>query len=89
VLLEAMAAGKAIVCSSRPPMPEFGGDALWYFDPAEPGELAGLALRLLRQPRTRARLGADAAKRGSSYDWDATARKTWWVLNGLAAAREL
>lgn len=79
-LLEAMASGRAVLCSSRPPMPEFGGDELWYFDPSEPGELAALLLRLLREPETRERLGAAAARRATRYDWDETARRTWAAL---------
>ena len=80
VLLEAMASGKPILCSNRPPMPEFGGDAVWYFDPANVGELATQLLRLLREPDSRAALGARAADRSRRYDWDETARRTWAAL---------
>jgi glycosyltransferase involved in cell wall biosynthesis len=80
VLLEAMASGKAILCSSRPPMPEFGGDAVLYFDPSNADELATRLLRLLHEPDARAALGARAAERSRRYDWDETARKTWAAL---------
>jgi glycosyltransferase involved in cell wall biosynthesis len=80
VLLEAMASGKPILCSSRPPMPEFGGDAVWYFEPSNVAELGGLLARLLREPDTRATLGARAAERSRRYNWDETARKTWAAL---------
>ena len=80
VLLEAMASGKAILCSSRPPMPEFGGDAVRYFDPSNVGELATQLIRLLREPDSRAALGARAAERSRRYDWDETARRTWAAL---------
>ena len=80
VLLEAMASGKPIVCSSRPPMPEFGGDAVWYFEPSNVDELATKLLRLLREPDSRATLAARAAERSRRYDWDETARKTWATL---------
>jgi glycosyltransferase involved in cell wall biosynthesis len=80
VLLEAMAAGKPILCSSRPPMPEFGGDAVWYFEPSNVEELAARLLQLLREPDTRAQLGARAAERSRRYDWDETARATWSAL---------
>jgi glycosyltransferase involved in cell wall biosynthesis len=79
-LLEAMAAGKPILCSSRPPMPEFGGQAVWYFDPSNVGELSTLLLRLLRDPDARARLAAAAAQWSRRYDWDQTARATWAAL---------
>jgi len=80
VLLEAMASGKPILCSNRPPMPEFGGDAVWYFDPANVEQLAMQLLRLLREPDSCAALGAHAAERSRRYDWDETARRTWAAL---------
>lgn len=80
VLLEAMAAGKPILCSRRPPMPEFGADAVWYFEPSNVDELATQLARLLREPDTRAGLGARAAARSRRYDWDETARRTWSAL---------
>jgi glycosyltransferase involved in cell wall biosynthesis len=80
VLLEAMASGKAILCSSRPPMPEFGGDAVWYFEPSNVEELAAQLIRLLREPDTQSALGARAAERSRRYDWDDTARRTWAAL---------
>ena len=83
VLLEAMAGGKPILCSSRPPMPEFGADAVWYFDPANVEELSTRLLRLLREPQTREQLGARAAERSRRFDWDQTARATWSALDRL------
>jgi len=80
ILLEAMAAGKPILCSRRPPMPEFGGDGVWYFEPMNVGELSVQLLRLLREPETRAQLGERAAQRSRHYDWDETARATWSAL---------
>jgi glycosyltransferase involved in cell wall biosynthesis len=85
VLLEAMAAGKPILCSVRPPMPEFGGDAVWYFEPSNVEELSAQLLRLLREPDTRAELGKRAAERSRRYDWEKTARATWAALSQLAA----
>jgi glycosyltransferase involved in cell wall biosynthesis len=86
-LLEAMAAGKAIACSRRPPMPEFGADAVEYFEPADDAELARLLLRLLREPELRARLGAAAERRSQRYDWDETARATWSAIRALLSDR--
>lgn len=85
-LLEAMAAGKPILCSRRPPMPEFGADAVLYFDPARVDELATQLLRLLREPDTRARLGERAAQWSKRFDWDETARATWSALQRLQKA---
>jgi glycosyltransferase involved in cell wall biosynthesis len=78
-----MAAGKPILCSRRPPMPEFGGDAVWYFEPSNVDELSAQLLRLLGEPDTRAELAARAAERSRRYDWDETARATWSALRGV------
>ena len=40
ILLEAMASGKAILCSNFNPMPEFGGKAVEYFDPSNIHDIA-------------------------------------------------
>lgn len=88
ILLEAMAAGLPIACSSRPPMPEFGGDAVRYFDPADPAALAALLDELLRDDAARQALGAAAAQRAGRYDWDHTARATWAVLQPPASGEE-
>ena len=65
-------------------MPEFGGDAVWYFDPADVEELTGLLLQLLREPQTRARLGDMAARWSKRFDWDETARATWSAIRTLS-----
>ena len=83
VLLEAMAAGKPILCSRRPPMPEFGGEAVWYFEPSNVDELSVQLLRLLREPQTRADLADRAAKWSRRFDWDETARATWAALRKM------
>ena len=87
VLLEAMAAGKPILCSRRPPMPEFGGEAVWYFDPANVGELSAQLLRLLREPQARAALAERAAEWARRFDWDQTAQATWTALERLRTLR--
>jgi glycosyltransferase involved in cell wall biosynthesis len=85
ILLESLAAGRPIVCSNRPPMPEFGGDAVVYFDPASPEDLAEKLLTIIDDPSARTRLGARAAQRASHYDWAIAGRATWEALRALAA----
>lgn len=84
ILLEAMAAGGAILASSRPPMPEFGGDGVIYFDPSRPGQLAARTAELIDDAPARARLGAKATARAQQYDWGTTARRTWEALQELS-----
>lgn len=84
ILLEAMAAGKPVLCSDYPPMPEFSGDAVAYFDPYSPEQLAGLLARFLDDAALRERMGAAALRHSQRYQWSDTARKTWSALAELA-----
>ncbi|MEE4608774.1 MAG: glycosyltransferase family 1 protein [Desulfobacteraceae bacterium] len=85
ILLEAMAAGGAILASSRPPMPEFGGDGVIYFDPSRPRQLAARIAELIDDAPARTRLGAEAKARVACYDWGLTARRTWEALYALSS----
>jgi len=86
ILLEALGAGRPILCSNRPPMPEFGGDAVVYFDPALPQDFADRALALRDDAQRGAALAARAVQRSSLYDWSNTARKTWEALANVGQA---
>ncbi len=86
ILLEALAAGRPIVCSNFPPMPEFGGDAVLYFDPRKPAELASRLALLLDDPALQQGLAAKSALQAQRYDWSETARRTWDAIAQLHAA---
>lgn len=87
ILLEAMAAGRPILSSSRPPMPEFGGDAVVYADPSSVEQLAGRLASLLDDETAMEKLSERAKARAMHYDWQATARRTWDALKALSAER--
>lgn len=84
ILLEAMAAGRPVLCSDRPPMPEFAGDNVAYFDPYNSEQLAGLLMRFLDDAGLRERMGAMALEYSRRYQWSDSARKTWSALAELA-----
>ena len=84
ILLEALAAGRPVLCSNYPPMPEFGGDAVEYFDPYNPDELATLLLKCLDDKELSASMGAKAFEHSFRYDWKESAAKTWNALAELA-----
>ena len=86
ILLEAMATGTAIVCSDRPPMPEFAGDAVAYCDPEQPASIAEAMERLLTQPAETERLGQLAEARATHYQWRESARATFSLLAQVARA---
>jgi len=80
ILLEALAAGRPVVVSNRPPMPEFAGDAAVYFDPQSPNELADVLASVLDDSAAMADLSAKAEKRAFLYDWKSTAMATWKAI---------
>jgi glycosyltransferase involved in cell wall biosynthesis len=83
ILLEALAAGRPILCSEYPPMPEFGKDAVAYFDPYQPDNLSALLLKYLDNKKLRDELGKKALKRSQDFQWMETARRTWEILDSM------
>lgn len=84
ILLEMMAAGRPALVSSRGPMPEFGRDAVTYFDPSDVSELAKCWVRLIRQPEAAQRLSSRAVEMASSYTWAKAAGDTWGAIAATA-----
>ena len=87
ILLEALGAGRPVLCSNYPPMPEFGGDAVEYFDPYNPDELAELLLKYLDDEELCDRMGKKAFEHSFRYDWKESATKTWNALAQLIESR--
>ena len=86
IMLEALASGRPLLASNRPPMPEFAGDAAIYFDPSNPQELAEKLRSIIDDPVRLAELSAKATERSQLYDWAKLARTTWTVLDELVSA---
>lgn len=84
ILLEALAGGRPVLCSNYPPMPEFGGNAVDYFDPYNPDELAALLLKYLDDEELCLTMGKRAFEQSFKYDWKESATKTWNALAELA-----
>ncbi len=85
ILLEALAAGKPVLCSDYQPMPEFGGTAPLYFNPYEPESLAAGLSILLDDPELCFELGSKARARSVDFQWKKSAEDTWQALSDLAA----
>lgn len=89
ILLEALAAGRPIVCSDVPPMPDFGGEDLIYCSPHDPASIAAaMRTALLDEPRA-LRAAAGALERSRHFDWARTAAETWGQLFALGDAAAL
>jgi glycosyltransferase involved in cell wall biosynthesis len=72
-VLEAMAAGAAVVTSRVSSLPEVGGDAVAYADPEDEASITAALDRLLRDPGERARLGEAARRRAAEFSWERVA----------------
>ncbi len=77
-VLEAMAAGLPVACSSIPPLREVGGDTIGYFDPLSEEEIRQ-ALRKLAQGSPNALPAAQA--RAREFTWERAAQKTLAYLS--------
>lgn len=84
ILLEALAAGRAVLCSSHPPMPEFGGDAVSYFDPYASTELASRIVEVIDDAQKLEEMGDAALQQSARYDWAWSAERTWQQLAAFA-----
>jgi glycosyltransferase involved in cell wall biosynthesis len=85
-LVEAMASGTPVVTSNRSSLPEVAGDAALLVDPESPEDIAAKLLRVLREPRTRARLVAAGLARCQQLSWRRTAERTLAVYRQVVAA---
>jgi glycosyltransferase involved in cell wall biosynthesis len=75
-VLEAMARGVPVACSRASSMPEVGGDAVLYFDPHRPEDIAAAVMNLLDDRELAARLGAAGVARSRLFSWRRTAELT-------------
>jgi glycosyltransferase involved in cell wall biosynthesis len=77
-VLEAMAAGLPVACSSIPPLREIAGDTVRYFDPESEAGIAE-ALRALAAGEPS---GTEAAQaRAAQFTWERAARETLGCLS--------
>ncbi len=87
-VVEAMAVGVPVITSNVSSLPEVGGDAVLYVDPAEPGELAAAILRLASDAGLRRQLGEAGKARAARFRWEETARATSAVFRRATGLRE-
>lgn len=67
-VLESLVCGTPVVASSRSSIPEVGGDAALYADPASPDEVAGQINRLLCDPHLYSELQSLATIQASRFE---------------------
>jgi glycosyltransferase involved in cell wall biosynthesis len=85
-VIEAMAAGVPVLTSNVTSLPEVGGKAAIYADPASVDEIAAGMEKLANDPELRSRLIASGFDRSALFTWDKTARKVWLSIDTLLKA---
>jgi glycosyltransferase involved in cell wall biosynthesis len=75
-VLEAMARGVPVACSSRSSLPEVAGDAALLFDPHDERTIAGALRRVLVDEGLREQLRVRGVAQAKRFTWDRTARLT-------------
>ena len=70
ILLEALSFSCPIISSSEEPMPEFGGDAIEYFDPDFPDELAEKIINIINSDQKLNYLSKMSGERSKIFSWD-------------------
>lgn len=83
ILLEALGAGRPALVSNCEPMPEFGGDAVIYFDPSSPEDFACKLSQFIDNPEEMDLLAEKARKQSKLFDWGKTADQTWTAIRTL------
>lgn len=79
ILLEKLAAGVPVLCSDIQPMPEFGGDAVRYFDPYTESSLVEQVVDLEAEGELEM-WGENAYQQALKFDWEQTSKKTFDFL---------
>jgi phosphatidylinositol alpha-mannosyltransferase len=87
VLLEAMAAGRAIVCSDIAGYRHAAGDVARYVPPRDSAALAAVIKELAASPALRHKLGAEGKARVRAFEWDALAARVRDEYLAALAAR--
>jgi glycosyltransferase involved in cell wall biosynthesis len=80
-VLEAMACGTPVVCSSATSLPEVAGKAALYFDPHNPEEMASQLVRVFSDDAVRTSLIAEGHRNLLRFNWKETARQTLAVYH--------
>ena len=82
ILLEKLASGKPVFSSSIQPMPEFGSDAVIYFDPYKPHDLASKVTSFEANKDNSSKYANLALERSKIFDWKKTTDKTLNYIKG-------
>jgi glycosyltransferase involved in cell wall biosynthesis len=88
-VLEAMACGTPVACSGTSSLPEVGGEAALYFDPASQGAITDAVRRLLGDADLRAELVGRGFERAARFSWDRVAAETEAVYEAVIGSTQV
>ncbi|MGI8979890.1 MAG: glycosyltransferase family 4 protein [Pirellulaceae bacterium] len=83
-VLEAMACGTPVICSSSTSLPEVAGDAAVLVDPNDVAAIGHAIQNLLTDEHLRSSLRGRGLDRARQFTWDRAADETWKVLETAA-----
>jgi len=86
-VLEAFYEGAAVACADVTSLPEYGGDAVLWFDPTSVQSIAGALARMRAEPDLRLRLIERGSARILQFTWEQTARRYRSLYRRLAGCR--
>jgi glycosyltransferase involved in cell wall biosynthesis len=86
-VLEAMACGRAVVCSNASAIPEVADGAALLFNPESSEQMVRALSDVLRDSELRTRMERLGLKRASYFSWRKTAEMTLKVYREVAGAR--
>lgn len=75
-VLEAMTQGCPVICSDRTSLPEVGGEAVHYINPAVPAGITQAMLQLEQDPARRNQLIQRGLAQAAKFSWAQTAKQT-------------
>jgi glycosyltransferase involved in cell wall biosynthesis len=87
-VVEAMAAGVPVLTSKVTSLPEVGGDAVLYANPASVSAIADGMEKLATDESMRLKLIDKGLERAKSFTWEKTAKKVWLTIETVVRAME-
>jgi glycosyltransferase involved in cell wall biosynthesis len=82
-ILEAMACGCPVVGSSAASIPEIGGQAVLYFRPENPEEIAKAILKIIKDQSFRETMIQKGFEQVKNFSWEKCARETLEIIKKL------
>ncbi len=84
-VLEAMACGTPVACSSTSSVGEISQGAALQFQPENVSQLCAALRELIEKPALRATLREKGLEKAATFSWERAARETWAVYEKAAA----